>query len=570
MADPVLSSSSDDEDAPPLPSTGSPGAAAPSEMDPSIEEALSRLVAIIPDAEGCLVEEGVDGTTAEASERCANLVLTADTLLESLTILLDFPDDVEPPAWAVEKRELIETHAARIGAVRASLRSASHEAAEAERLAQLAATAESLTFPKDVPTVELADPSSPRRHIMTSELVKKGTKSFFKRNIARDVMLFDDVIVMADKGGSPRRPAAVHGVLFLKSVVVVNLTASEDEPEEHAFQLNDTAGRTFVLVAPSAEVKQQWLRELTRCLVKVREAEAAAEAAGGEGGASAAPRRTRHSMQHHLVQGTLHSAAMLGRTDMLTQLLAKGLSKAELNALDDGGMAPLHLASHGGHATAVDMLLDAGATVDLIDESDLERSALYIAVAKGCDASTATDASAAARFSAVVEALLQRGADVNGVDIRDRTPLRLAVAAFVVAPAVRLEVCALAVQLLKAGAKVVSRDDSGTSLLQLIARTSLESASADGSAAAMAAATMLDKGAKVDEVTKMDGRSALHHVCAAGALHVFTAHMLCESCSQFDSLRLPYSAPCLRRRERDATAPSRSVTALRRATKRDG
>ena len=484
--------------------------------DPAIDDARSRLASIVDQVEGCIDELA---TSPEVHELVSNHVLTAETLLESLLIMIDFGDEVEPPAWAAETRAAVDGFEVRISAIRELLKGAADDTKDQERLAALRAISEALAFPKDGPKVDLGDPSSPRCLIHQGELLKKGTKSFFRRDIARVMMLFDDVLVMADKGGSPRRPAAVQAVLFLKGVVVVDLASSEDVGE-HAFQLNDSAGRSFVLVAPDAEAKQEWLQKLTRCLVNARVEERRGEEgedeAGGGGGQVDGHRMSIRSMQHHLVQGTLHSAAMLGRTDILTQLLAKdGLTDRALNALDEGGMAPVHLAAHGGHATAVEMLLGAGASVDAPDDTERQLTALHIAVVNGCSARTETDASAAARFEGVVSTLLQRGADVNCIDIRNQTPLQTAISAFAAADVVRAEVRRIAVHLLKAGARVDMKDDSGASLLQLIVLTALENESGDGNAAAMAAATVLDKGAEVDARTPTDRRTVLHLVCSA-------------------------------------------------------
>lgn len=93
-------------------------------------------------------------------------------------------------------------------------------------------------------------------------------------------------------------------------------------------------------------------------------------------------------------QTALHIAAMNGKVDVLTVLIARG---ANVNLQDDNGITPLMLAARDGRVEAVQALIAQGAKVQIQDK--LGENALHIAAAHG-------------RMD-VVTALLDRGADIR-------------------------------------------------------------------------------------------------------------------------------------------------------------
>ncbi len=111
-------------------------------------------------------------------------------------------------------------------------------------------------------------------------------------------------------------------------------------------------------------------------------------------------------------QLNLHEASALGRAGRLKTIL--GQSQVRVNEANAEGFTPLGLAAFFGHADAVKVLLDHGATADQRDKSRF--------------ANTALDAAVAANRTDVVRALLAAGAKPNVRDSADYTPLHKAAA----------------------------------------------------------------------------------------------------------------------------------------------
>ena len=93
-------------------------------------------------------------------------------------------------------------------------------------------------------------------------------------------------------------------------------------------------------------------------------------------------------------QTALHIAAMNGKVDILTILIARG---ANVNIQDDQGITPLMLAAKAGKLDAVQALVAQGAKIETQDK--LGENALHIAAASG--------------KKDVVEALVDRGANIR-------------------------------------------------------------------------------------------------------------------------------------------------------------
>jgi len=105
---------------------------------------------------------------------------------------------------------------------------------------------------------------------------------------------------------------------------------------------------------------------------------------------------------------TLRVAARYGHEAVVEVLLDAG---ASVDAKDDVlGGTPLHFAAEHGHHAVVERLLAAGATVDLVDTEG--RTPLHWAAEKGHDAT--------------LERLLAAGASVDAVDNGGMTPFQLA------------------------------------------------------------------------------------------------------------------------------------------------
>lgn len=113
------------------------------------------------------------------------------------------------------------------------------------------------------------------------------------------------------------------------------------------------------------------------------------------------------------VVDALGAAAAAGEAPVLRTLLA---ANAELvNRLRTDGWTALHLASYYGHASCVHVLLANGAHTEVRSDNPARNMPLHAAIAGECDA-------------AVIDALLDAGADYNRAAGHGVTPLHLAAA----------------------------------------------------------------------------------------------------------------------------------------------
>ena len=196
----------------------------------------------------------------------------------------------------------------------------------------------------------------------------------------------------------------------------------------------------------------------------------------------------------------LHLAVAAGHTSLVEALAAAG---ADLAALTEGGLSPLHLAlEHSPDLVAV--LRRLGAPVDAASAAFLGDVALLTGALDGgappIDPATGVDLlsrAAAGGSVATVRVLLDRGADPDSGALH-------AAAAVGATPVVEL--------LLQAGADVDGRDrDTGRTPLHTAV-----AAGADGPGAAAVVPLLLDAGADVNATTH-DGASALDIARVAGA-----------------------------------------------------
>ncbi len=108
-------------------------------------------------------------------------------------------------------------------------------------------------------------------------------------------------------------------------------------------------------------------------------------------------------------QKLMLKAAKNGDAAMVTQLIAD--DPELIFVRDSDGSTPLHCAAWKGHASVVEVLLDAGADIHDLNQNDHWGD-------------TALHAAAHGNQKAVVELLLARGADPNAVNPAGRTPLQ--------------------------------------------------------------------------------------------------------------------------------------------------
>ncbi|WP_341816496.1 ankyrin repeat domain-containing protein [Wolbachia endosymbiont (group A) of Agelastica alni] len=107
----------------------------------------------------------------------------------------------------------------------------------------------------------------------------------------------------------------------------------------------------------------------------------------------------------------LRFAAKIGHTEMVKALIEKGVN---VNAVDIMGYTSLHFAAKNGHTETVNALIENGADVEAVDINGHGYTPLHFAAKNG--------------HTEVVKALIEKGADVNVLSESDKvTPLYLAV-----------------------------------------------------------------------------------------------------------------------------------------------
>ncbi|KAK0767029.1 hypothetical protein N5P37_000761 [Trichoderma harzianum] len=105
----------------------------------------------------------------------------------------------------------------------------------------------------------------------------------------------------------------------------------------------------------------------------------------------------------------LHAAAVLGLTEATKLLLERGHSP---DAMDSYNHTPLSAASFHGYEAVAELLVTAGANLELKD-LEFERTPLMWATAEG--------------YEPVVKLLLEKGSDINAQDSVGQTPLSIAI-----------------------------------------------------------------------------------------------------------------------------------------------
>jgi uncharacterized protein len=143
--------------------------------------------------------------------------------------------------------------------------------------------------------------------------------------------------------------------------------------------------------------------------------------------------------------GALYQAAGAGHIEFVKQLLNSGLTPNDRWY----GSLPLHSAVYGGQTEVVQLLLDRGADVNAVDMNTggMGETALHYATRSGAKSATV-----------IVGLLLGSGADVNAKDLTGNTPLMSA-----------LDNREIALMVLAQGADVNVRDQGGNTALMYAA-----------------------------------------------------------------------------------------------------
>mmetsp|Transcript_20388 Transcript_20388/g.37853 ORF Transcript_20388/g.37853 Transcript_20388/m.37853 type:complete len:750 (+) Transcript_20388:167-2416(+) len=235
--------------------------------------------------------------------------------------------------------------------------------------------------------------------LFDSKVQKKSQNSFLVQHLSsRHMFLFNDVIVITSFQTNKLKRTerySIHQVIPLDSLSIH--PASEDEPNNSsAFSLH-TADRVYCLIAESESDKVIWLEEIELALFAWHRN---------------TPFTQTVDWLHKTILGTLHSDCLLGNIDRVRVHLDAFAAKDESpDCVDRCGMCPLHWAALNGQNEVIDLLLDAGSDIDVLNAG--LNSALLVAASRGHDST--------------IRLLLERGADISIRNLKDRDVLFMAV-----------------------------------------------------------------------------------------------------------------------------------------------
>ena len=119
----------------------------------------------------------------------------------------------------------------------------------------------------------------------------------------------------------------------------------------------------------------------------------------------------------------LGTAAQCGSVELAAIMIENG---AKVNAVDDQGNTPLHIAVQEGHVGVVKVLLDKGAEVDAKEKGKYADGWTPLMWAVSSVAGSGTDTVQASAYTEIVQLLIEKGANVNAVNKKKETALTIA------------------------------------------------------------------------------------------------------------------------------------------------
>ena len=230
-------------------------------------------------------------------------------------------------------------------------------------------------------------------------LIFAGQNNFLVQHLSsRHMFLFNDVILITSYQTNKFKKSekyAIHQVLPLDNLAIH--PASSVEPNNTcAFSLH-TPDRIYCMIAESESDKTIWLEEIELALYAWHKN---------------TPFCRTIDWLHNTILGSLHSDALLGNQERVKMHLEQLQHlDGSPDVVDKCGMCPIHWAAFNGNDDIIEMLLDAGSDIDVMNAG--LNTALLVAASKG--------------HNTTIRLLLDRGADISVRNLKDRDVLFMAV-----------------------------------------------------------------------------------------------------------------------------------------------
>lgn len=284
------------------------------------------------------------------------------------------PPEPEPEVDAAEAAEAA-AEAAAAAAAAAELAAAKLAEAEAarklkeqqENMEEITRLAQSLTGKEKQTYAQQLTSSMDRKLLRQGVLKKQGDVKISPRYffLFNDMMLFCRFNEGKKGKATTYEPRKALSADQLKNSTLKVLASERDlKDKELAFEMK-TPGYDTVLYATTPQDREEWVLELKQVLTNLRDDPAA----------------TAYGELHHLVEGTLHHAALVGDVDLAQRCIAPPRDPKLLDQVDDHGATALHVACFSGKDGVAAALVEAGASTTILDAAG--RSAIHLAATGG-------------------------------------------------------------------------------------------------------------------------------------------------------------------------------------------
>jgi hypothetical protein len=360
-----------------------------------------------------------------------------------------------------------------------------------------------------------------------------GQTSMVQHQSKRYLYLLNDVLLVTSSNQSSMKSSSlglnfssdkvqIHNILYLNDIALCNPSWSNTTESSCTFEIV-TADRTYEFTTESESDKRIWLEELEAAIFAVKLSN---------------PHVLSVGWMHEIMLGTIFSAAYFGDVEMMTDFLKN--SAIALDNHDANGMSALHWAALEGQVECVQLLINAGASIENLNSG--LNTPLMLAASRGQDN--------------VVLNLIAHEADIHVRNLKDRDALFMAV----LYAEQSVGLYNIIQSLISHGIDVNAADASGSTALH-------ECSSRNLSRSVM---LLVDAGANVNLMHSRNGLTPLQLACTIANPDVETVRALLEKGaypnwkdaakrSSFDMILSGHKSRFDNMKVQDASAPNDAV-----------